>query len=119
MLKMRRTPVGRRSVGEEACVSNGVGDCCKRLSVRVWIEWAPSVVDIDCLFELCVTSGSGEGGHAPGIIWCVGCEVSGPPVVGRVRDLGPSRGVMGGVSSGAGMFVPSVREKSTGSTERM
>lgn len=55
---------------------------------------------------------AGDGGKAPGIfeepLGVVGCDVSGPP--SEVGGLG----VWGGESGGAGMFVPSVREKSTG-----
>lgn len=54
----------------------------------------------------------GDGGKAPGIfeepLGVVGCDVSGPP--SEVGGLG----VCGGESGGAGMFVPSVRENSTG-----
>jgi hypothetical protein len=51
----------------------------------------------------------GEEGNAPGIMSGVaGCEDNGPqPEVG-------GSGVAGGESNGAGMFVPSVREKDTG-----
>ena len=59
-----------------------------------------------------------------GIISVVGCELSGPPpaVGGRERVLGRDRrtlstGETGGESGGAGMFVPDVREKSTGRTD--
>ena len=57
-------------------------------------------------------SEAGDGGKAPGIFeepfGVVGCEVRGPP--SEVGGLG----VCGGESGGAGMFVPSVREKETG-----
>jgi hypothetical protein len=51
----------------------------------------------------------GEEGNAPGIrSGVVGCEDNGPrPGVG-------GRGVAGGESNGAGMLVPSVREKDSG-----
>jgi len=55
---------------------------------------------------------AGDGGKAPGIFdvpfGVVGCEVRGPP-----SEVG-GRGVCGGESRGAGMLVPSVREKATG-----
>lgn len=58
---------------------------------------------------------AGDGGKAPGIfeeplssLGVVGCDVRGPP--SEVGGLG----VCGGESGGAGMFVPSVSENSTG-----
>lgn len=57
-------------------------------------------------------SETGDGGNAPGIfeepLGVVGCEVRGPP--SEVGGLG----VCGGESGGAGIFVPSVREKEIG-----
>jgi len=62
-------------------------------------------------------SAGGEGGKAPGIagiagidvpFGVVGCEDSGPP-----PGVG-GRAVRGGESGGAGIRVPSVREKDTG-----
>jgi hypothetical protein len=73
-------------------------------------------VDVDILSSGSF-SGSGVGGYAPGICsGVVGCEDKGPPfaVGGRAKYVGDA----GGESSGAGMSVPAVREKSTGVRER-
>ena len=46
----------------------------------------------------------------------VGCDERGPPpaVGGRASGMNEGAGDLGGVSGGAGMFVPSVSENSTG-----
>jgi len=75
------------------------------------------VVDVDTFtMTMFSFSSSGVGGKAPGISsGVVGCELRGPPpaVGGRGEYVA---GVSGGVSTstGAGMFVPAVREMLTG-----
>jgi hypothetical protein len=75
-----------------------VGDCdCNMLGFK-----SPSVS-----FSLSEVP-DGDDGNAPGTWFGVaGCDDSGPPLGVEGRDAG-------GVSSGAGMLVPSVREKETG-----
>ena len=76
-------------------------------------------VEVD-IFASTSVSRSGVGGKME--LWMssaeVGCDDKGPPpaVGGRAETSGEGGdlGDWGGVSNGAGMFVPAVREKSTG-----
>ena len=95
-----------------------------KLSVRslLVVSSRRLVVDVDTFtISMSSFSGSGVGGKAPGIgSGLVGCEFSGPPpaVGGRgVYVAGVSGGVSMGVT-GAGIFVPAVREKFTGVSVR-
>jgi hypothetical protein len=83
-----------------------VGDIVLAASlVRVWRSCAPAVASSDDLLkggDSCRAAGGKVGDLG------VGCEESGPlPGVG-------GRGVCGGLSRGAGIEVPSVREKFMG-----
>jgi hypothetical protein len=85
----------------------------RKLSVRrlSWFE----EVEVD-IFVRTSCSGSGVGGRVALRMSSaeVGCDERGPPpwVGGRASGIG--EGDLGGVSGGAGMLVPSVREKSIG-----
>jgi len=85
----------------------------RKLSARS-VSWLEEV-EVD-IFASASVSGSGVGGKME--LWMssaeVGCDDKGPPpaVGGRAERTGD--GDSGGVSGGAGMFVPAVREKSTG-----
>ena len=75
------------------------------------------VVEIG-LFSILSSSEAGVGGNAPGMAsGVVGCDVSGPaPCLGCWVKFSVE---CCGDAGGAGMFVPAVREKSTGLMERM
>lgn len=85
----------------------------RKLSVRPmsWFE----EVEVDIVASTS-SSRSGVGGRVA--LWMssaeVGCEERGPPPAVGGRASGIGEGDLGGVSGGAGMFVPAVREKSTG-----
>jgi hypothetical protein len=89
----------------------------RKLSARS-VSWLEEV-EVD-IFASVSVSRSGVGGKK--LVWMssaeVGCDDNGPPpaVGGRADESGEEdrEGDMGGVSGGAGMFVPAVREKSTG-----
>lgn len=85
----------------------------RKLSVRSmsWFE----EVEVD-IFVRTSCSGSGVGGKFTLRMSSaeVGCEERGPPPAVGGRASGIGEGDLGGVSGGAGMFVPAVREKSTG-----
>ena len=72
-------------------------------------------VDVDT-FASGSSSGSGVGGSVAQRMSSaeVGCDERGPPPAVGGRASGICGGDFGGVPVGAGMFVPSVREKSTG-----
>lgn len=86
----------------------------RKLSVRS-ISWFEEVED--GIFDKTSLSGSGVGGRAAAL-WISsaegGCDERGPPpaVGGRATTTGD--GDLGGVSGGAGIFVPAVRETLTG-----
>ena len=86
----------------------------RKLSVRSMLWCEELEVDI---FVKVSFSGSGVGGSSVALQMSsaeVGCEERGPPPAVGGRASGIGEGDLGGVSGGAGMFVPSVREKSTG-----
>ena len=87
----------------------------RKLSVRSmsWFE----EVEVD-IFLSASFSASGVGGSVALRMSSAeqGCDERGPPpaVGGRASGICAGEGDLGGVSGGAGMFVPSVRENSTG-----
>lgn len=90
----------------------------RKLSARS-VSWLEEV-EVD-IFASCSVSGSGVGGKK--LLWMssaeVGCDDKGPPpaVGGRAETSGEGdreEDSCGGVANGAGIFVPAVREKSTG-----
>lgn len=80
--------------------------------------WSEDVVL--ATFASSSVSGSGVGGKALRLTSSaeVGCDERGPPPAVGGRALRTGEGDLGGVSGGAGMFVPAVREKSTGVSVR-
>lgn len=85
-----------------------------KLSVRFMSLFEEVEVDI---FARPSLSGSGVGGRAVALRISsaeVGCEERGPPPAVGGRAVRTGDGDLGGVSGGAGIFVPAVREKSTG-----
>ena len=85
----------------------------RKLSVRSMSLFEEVEVDT---FASCSFSGSGVGGSVALRMSSaeVGCDERGPPPAVGGRANGICDGDLGGVSGGAGMFVPSVRENSTG-----
>ena len=85
----------------------------RKLSVRS-ISWLEEF-EVD-IFAKASFSGSGVGGSVALRMSSaeVGCDERGPPPAVGGRASGIGEGDLGGVSGGAGMLVPSVREKSTG-----
>lgn len=85
----------------------------RKLSVRSmsWLE----ELEVD-IFASCSFSGFGVEGRVALRMSSaeVGCEERGPPPAVGGRASGIGEGDLGGVTGGAGMFVPAVREKSTG-----
>lgn len=90
----------------------------RKLSARS-VSWLEEV-EVD-IFANVLVSRSGVGGKK--LLWMssadVGCDDNGPPpaVGGRAETSGEGdreEDSAGGVSGGAGMFVPAVKEKSTG-----
>lgn len=123
----RRTPPGRRPGDVWEMLVLGVGE--RQLAAPSRLLSSECIV-VSVWLVLFSRSGSGVGGRAPGmgIISFVGCELSGPPpaVGGLERVFGRDRRTLstgdsdtGGESSGAGMLVPDVREKSTGRTDKL
>lgn len=90
----------------------------RKLSVRSMSLFEEVDVDIFASgsFSGCSFSGSGVGGSVALRMSSaeVGCDERGPPPAVGGRASGMCAGDLGGVSGGAGMFVPSVRENSTG-----
>ena len=89
----------------------------RKLSVRSMSLLEDVEVDIFASGSFSL-SGSGVGGSVALRMSSaeVGWDERGPPpaVGGRASGIYEGEGDLGGVSGGAGMFVPSVREKSTG-----
>lgn len=91
----------------------------RKLSVRSMSLFEDVEVDILASGSFSFSfSGSGVGGSVALRMSSaeVGCDERGPPpaVGGRASGIYEGEGDLGGVSGGAGMFVPSVRENSTG-----